>query len=430
MKVFWSWQDDSPGNANRHFIREALAAAVAAIEGDYEAEDADRPELDHDTKGVAGALEIVPTLMSKIAASAVFVADVTPVGETAKGKALPNPNVMVELGWSLNKPGDGRQIYVLNTANGWKVEQLPFDIRHRRVLTYTLSDLADTKTRERVKKEMVKDLTSAIKAILNEHLDEKAQATPATGVGAKADEPSIWVGSEAGFKHMDSMRSDSWQEVAIPAGARAYLRVIPAGWKAKPPRAAEIREIPIEYAPDAFPGSISGNFGVTKEGYVRYWIASERGAPVEAADVSMYFDATGEFWILHGSAVTEGANGRLFLSLNHVFNGWATTLRRVHWLFDHFGALPARRVELGFTGVENVRLYSRPDVSKNPARRNELKFEKTRRDWSTPSAQEDFLGSAFDEVFALFGLDQRPNTESLAFVRNNDPERQRKNPYR
>lgn len=98
MKVFWSWQDDSPGKVNRRFIKEALEEAVASIEGDYEAEDADRPELDHDTKGVAGAKEIVPTIMAKIAASAVFVADVTPIGKTSKGKALPNPNVMVELG--------------------------------------------------------------------------------------------------------------------------------------------------------------------------------------------------------------------------------------------------------------------------------------------------------------------------------------------
>ena len=429
MKVFWSWQDDSPGKANRHFIKAALGEAVAAIEGDYEAEDADRPELDHDTKGVAGAKEIVPTLMAKIAASAVFVADVTPIGKTAKGKALPNPNVMVELGWSLNKPGDGRQIYVLNTADGWKIEQLPFDIRHRRILTYTLAETGDGKTRERVKKELVRDLTGAIKAILDEHLDEKAQAAPAAGVEAKAGEPSIWAGCEGGFKHVDSVGWGRWQEVAIPAGARAYLRAIPTGWKAKPPTAAQIQTLDISKAPGPFAASNSGNFGVTKEGFVNYWIASERGAPVEAEDVSMYFDATGEFWILHGSAVTEANKERRFLQLAWVFNGWATALRRVHWLFDYFRALPARRVEVGFTGIENVRFPDTSNILSPPARRNALKFDKTRRDWSDPAVQEAFLAEAFDEVFALFGLDQRSSAETLAFVRENDRERQRKNPY-
>jgi hypothetical protein len=430
MKIFWSWQDDSFGKVNRHFIKEALDEAVAAIQGDYEAEEAERPELDHDTKGVAGAKEIVPTLMAKIAASAVFVADVTPIGVTAKGKALPNPNVMVELGWSLNKPGDGRQIYVLNNADGWNVEQLPFDIRHRRVLTYSLAESADGKIRERVKKELVKDLTGAIKAILNEHLDEIAQARPAAGVEAKADEPSIWVGGESGFKHGALMQGDVWQEVAIGAGARGYLRVIPTGWKAKPPTAAQIRALDIHTAPWPFPGGSSGDYGITKDGFVRYWIASERGAPVEAKDVSMYFDATGEFWILHGSAVVEGHQGRRFLELASVFKGWASALRRVHWLFDHFGALPARRVEVGFTGMDNVRFPGGWNTSAGTlSRRDTLKFDQTRRDWSDPAAQETFLVGAFDEVFVLFGLDGRSPAETLAFVRENDQERLRKNPF-
>ncbi|WP_306224940.1 hypothetical protein [Bosea beijingensis] len=430
MKVFWSWQDDSPRKTNRQFIKAALEEAVAAIEGNYVAEDADRPELDHDTKGVAGAKEIVPTLMAKIAASAVFVADVTPIGTTAKGKALPNPNVMVELGWSLHKPGDDRQIYILNTANGWTADQLPFDIRHRRVLTYTLSETADGKASERVKKQLVRDLIGAIQVILREHLDEKAQAAPAVGRAAKADEPSIWDGGESGFKHMDSMGRDYWQEVNIPPGPRAYLRVIPTGWKAKPPSAAAIGRLDIYAAPDAFPGSNVGNFGVTSEGFVRYWVAREPGPPVRAEDVSMYFDATGEFWILHGSAVIEAGNGRRFLQLAWVFKGWATALRRIQWLLDHFGALPARRVEVGFTGMEDVRFPGGWHISSNPpARRNAWKLERTRRDWSNPAEQEAFLTEAFDEAFALFGLNSLSPAKKLEFVRENDPERGCQSPY-
>ncbi len=143
----------------------------------------------------------------------------------------------------------------------------------------------------------------------------------------------------------------------------------------------------------------------------------------------MYFETTGEFWILHGSAITEADNNRRFLNLAWVFNGWATTLRRVHWLFDHFGALPARRVEVGFTGIENVRFPGGWNISNPPARRNALKFEQTQRDWTNPAVQEAFLAEAFDEVFSLFGLDRRSPAETLVFVRANDLERQRKNPY-
>ena len=138
MKIFWSWQNDSNPKANRHFIREALAQAVERAGNELGLEDAERPELDHDTKNTAGMVEITSTILRKISNSAVFVADLTPIGRTSDGKALPNPNVLIELGWALSELGEGRLIPVLNTADGWKPDDLPFDIRHRGALTVTI----------------------------------------------------------------------------------------------------------------------------------------------------------------------------------------------------------------------------------------------------------------------------------------------------
>src|ERR1700761_7573187 len=101
MKIFWSWQNDAEPKRHRHFIKSALEEAIKAATKDLAVEDADRPALDHDTKNAKGAVEIVKTIMEKIAASALFVADVTPIGEPPKGKPLSNPNVMLELGWAL-----------------------------------------------------------------------------------------------------------------------------------------------------------------------------------------------------------------------------------------------------------------------------------------------------------------------------------------
>jgi hypothetical protein len=429
MKVFWSWQDDSPGKTNRHFIKAALEEAVAAIEGDYAAEDADRPELDHDTKGVAGAKEIVPTLMAKIASSAVFVADVTPIGETAKGKALPNPNVMVELGWSLNKPGDGRQIYVLNTTDGWKIEQLPFDIRHRRVLTYTLAETADPKTRERVKKELVKDLTGAIKAIINEHLDEKAQTSGAIGVEAKPDEPSIWKGGENGFAHQDSLGNHHWTKVSVTPGPRAYLRVVPSGWKMRPPDVAAIGNLKTRAAPHSMGRYSSGDFGPTKEGYARYWISSRPDEARTTEDLVMYFEDTGEFWLLMGGCVySPTGGGQPLVDLASLFKVWSAALRRAHWVLDHFGALAPRRVEIGFTGFAGVRFPGGWESSRPPARRDCLKHEEIRRDWAKPEAQQAFLEEALFRVFALFGVPALTSAEAQRFLADNDHERGSRNP--
>src|SRR4051812_20666160 len=127
MKIFWSWQNDTPPRRNRHFIRAALSDAVTAVAGDFALDDAERPELDHDTKNTPGMAEIAATILDKIRSCAVFVADLTPIARSAEGKALPNPNVLIELGWALHKPGADRIIAVMNTADGWSAEDLPFD---------------------------------------------------------------------------------------------------------------------------------------------------------------------------------------------------------------------------------------------------------------------------------------------------------------
>lgn len=430
MKIFWSWQDDSPGKTNRHFIKAALELAVSALAGEYELEDADRPILDHDTKGVPGAAEIVPVLMDKIANSAVFVADVSPVAETAEGKALPNANVMIELGWSLNKPGWARQIYVLNTASGYKPGDLPFDIRGRRVLTYALAESSDDKAKESVKKALIGDLIAAIRTNLEQHLEEEAAARPIAGVPAKADEPSLWEGADQGFSHQDSFAQDHWRTVTIPPGPRAYLRVIPAGWETEPPDVSAIGRLDINNTPDAPTHHSSGDFGATKEGYVRYWISSTLHAPRESEDLTMYFEDTGEFWMVNGSPIVfyTGTNRRA-IDLAMVFRGWASALRKTNFILDHFGAMPVRRVEVGFTGFDDVQFPGGwNQAARPPARRPELRFDRTLREWS-PDAQEAFLIEALHKVFRVFGLSPLPRADASKFVANNDPERNRQSPW-
>ena len=64
----------------------------------------------------------------------MFVAVLTPIGKTSDGKALPNTNVLIELGWALNVLGAERIIAILNTVEGSKPDNPPFDIRHRGAL--------------------------------------------------------------------------------------------------------------------------------------------------------------------------------------------------------------------------------------------------------------------------------------------------------
>lgn len=172
--VFYSWQSDSPPKSNRNFIQDALERAVKSLaaKGSIAVE----PVVDRDTRNVAGAPKIADTIFSKIDRAAVFVADVTIVckiiGETAEErKSLPNPNVLVELGYALKVLEDERLVLIANTAYG-RIEDLPFDLQGRRTLGYTFSekhldhDAESQKIRKQVREQLQADLEGAIETIL------------------------------------------------------------------------------------------------------------------------------------------------------------------------------------------------------------------------------------------------------------------------
>jgi hypothetical protein len=42
MKIFWSWQSDTPGNIGRYLVRDALNDAIEKLKQDEGVEDARR----------------------------------------------------------------------------------------------------------------------------------------------------------------------------------------------------------------------------------------------------------------------------------------------------------------------------------------------------------------------------------------------------
>jgi hypothetical protein len=99
MKVFWSWQSDTPGKTGRHLIRDALMDAIDHLKRSPDIDEPARElHLDQDIQDVSGSPDLVLTILRKIDASVVVVADVTLVGETRANKKLINSNVAIELG--------------------------------------------------------------------------------------------------------------------------------------------------------------------------------------------------------------------------------------------------------------------------------------------------------------------------------------------
>lgn len=422
-RIFWSWQSDYSPKTCRHFIRDALVDAIAQVAEEAPVDDADRPEIDHDTKGERGMADIAATILNKIADAAVFVADLTPIAQSPEGKWLPNPNVMIELGWAMHRPGWERVIGILNMASGAKVEDLPFDIRQRRVVTFALSEAADKKTRAAVRSKLTKELKEALRINLEDRADDLATSVTISGVAAKSDNYSIWASAGDTLTHSDAFGGARRQTVAVSDVPRAYMRVIPLGWKNDAPSVSEIAKLNQSESVEAPSDSAtSGNFGATEEGYVRYWITGGQ-APNEicSSNMTMFFTDTGEFWMLHGSVIAAH-QGQLLLRDHPMLGQWSQLLRKTMVVMDRFHAQKTRRVEAGLFGVKDLQWYSEWQSDRTPSRRNDTRVVRQSQDWS-PKAQLNFLTDAYNRVRDLFALEQTTEAEVTRILQQFDPER-------
>lgn len=67
----------------------------------------------------------------------ILIADVTIINGGYAGRKTPNPNVMIELGYAIKSLGWDRIILLYDKDFG-EIEELPFDINHRRITSFTL----------------------------------------------------------------------------------------------------------------------------------------------------------------------------------------------------------------------------------------------------------------------------------------------------
>jgi hypothetical protein len=221
VRVFYSWQSDTPSKTGHYLIRDALELALERLAEDLALDEAERPELDHDTKGVPGAPPIMETILTKIEKSDVFVADVTLTGKTENDKPVINSNVAIELGYALKAKGDGALLLIMNTAQG-TAENLPFDLRHRRwPVTFSLAPDADKKvcatTRDK--------LAGALVPILKAHVDGANQsAVPPQETASTVSPAHYW---QPGEVLVPPDRDRGWGELRCDKDALLFLRMWP-----------------------------------------------------------------------------------------------------------------------------------------------------------------------------------------------------------
>jgi hypothetical protein len=162
MKIFYSWQSDTDQKINRYFIQDALLK----IAKNFEKENIFKIEIDQATRDEPGSPDISATIFRKIDECTIFVADISFINEVDSKRRTPNPNVLIELGYAIKKHGYEKAILVFNNKFG-KVEELPFDIRHHRILQYNY----DSSKKDTILDLLIKDLKIAVMTIDKKSVD-------------------------------------------------------------------------------------------------------------------------------------------------------------------------------------------------------------------------------------------------------------------
>ena len=111
-------------------------------------------DFDRDTKKTSGAVNIADTILKKISNCSIFIADVSFVKNNWFAKNIVNHNVLFELGYAVKKLGYEKIILIFNAERG-KIENLPFDIRQLRILSFS----------PKKQKELENDLYASLKLI-------------------------------------------------------------------------------------------------------------------------------------------------------------------------------------------------------------------------------------------------------------------------
>jgi hypothetical protein len=186
--VFYSWQSDLDEKTNRFFIVDALEKAVKLLKrGGFEV----APRIDQDARDCPGAADIATEIFKKIRACRVFVADVSIINagavfpgsgfwvgeertEEKPCRPTPNPNVMIELGYAAHALTWDRVICVVNEAYG-EVEKLPFDIRPRAMVRFSLLPTAEEGERTQKKEALRDHLRGYLKVAIDRNEAEIAE---------------------------------------------------------------------------------------------------------------------------------------------------------------------------------------------------------------------------------------------------------------
>jgi len=399
--VFWSWQSDLDGRVTRNVVRAALDGAISLMSADID--EADRPSLTSDTQGVAGTPDIVATILAKIDAAAVFVGDVTPIAVTQNGKALANPNVLLEMGYANKALTTHRVIQVWNTAfDGATLDKLPFDMRGRRgPVAFHLPVGSDTATLRAVRSKLAKELAEALRLAFEQIPPPPVEAVP--WQLPFSAETNVWFDPNTSLVVTHPTHGSS--KVRWTAAAHGFARLIPSKWVVQPRAKRVIAQHPGH--PALLGDARSLGYGLSRGGAMTYRPDEEVHGVYSAGALTQWFERTGEFWGIANEFLFASKNDRSTVATGYIFERWVSFLERNCLLaLEHGGELPIH-VRLGITGLDESWWPQGPFdfgdegfAAVEPAFEYDAKLVKADR-----QALRQVAADAFNALAAIYGVE-------------------------
>ncbi|MBK6718935.1 hypothetical protein [Novosphingobium sp.] len=410
--VFWSWQSDQPSRETRNIIRDALVSALDRIA--IEMEEAERPEIDHDTKDAPGSPDIVATILAKIQQAAVFVADVTPIAVSDGGKQVANPNVLIELGYAKRALGTERVITVWNTAlTNARPEDLPFDMRHRRgPVAFALPPGSTTDELRKVRTDLTKQLEQRIRASLG--AVPAVPAEPLRWQKSQPELPGLWDrGGEPLMVNLGLDGSTGIQPAGAPFG---FARLLPTSWSLSPSAAKVLDSATGHPLPL---GRCSGiDYGPTTGGFIAFRSSETVREQGVTPTATRWFRETGELWGI-ATSYFAGGNDAMVLATKYAIERWVAWIEGNVRVATMLGGKGPWHVKLGLEGLAGTAWPNRFGRGEGTTVALEDRVE-----WGfvldevTTATVTDAVRDTFNKVLEAYGLDPMDANEFGHFSRS------------
>jgi hypothetical protein len=377
MKVFFSWQSDTPARIGKNFLRDSLKEAVEQLKLQASVEEGRRFSRDAgadeaQSEGSPGELK---ALLKNISEAATLIADVTPLGQSLKSVDNPeakavrkfiDSDVAFEAGYATHVLGDRKVVLLFNAHYGWH-DDLPLNLRNRGgAIAFTLVPNASRPEIEAERKKLVSKLLTALGQSLN-------AAPSAVGSGLPATQGNRGAYFKPGEVLASSGKSGAGEiGYSYDAEALCYLRLIPLPPLERLLPLVNLRKV-VERAPLLSRQPEGALVGRNDYGAIAFEPSSppSRGPGNLASSTQMFI--TGEIWSIGNSLIARERGERPqwiklpFLSSVIFERVYYDQLRALtQFALEHLSLSAPWEVECGVAGSKGLHLWVSAQETSGP----------------------------------------------------------------